>query len=130
MGNAQEIRDPDRIRAVVLHLAHSALAISRDLQWIDHYYAIPMPRKNVVQRQPVVPGGFQPDEDASFQPFQLLHQEVQPGMGILDGKDRFVGLAVFIQQCHGMLALGHVDPAVEHSSTSCVQGKRGDLRQP
>jgi hypothetical protein len=30
--------------------------------------------------------------------------------------------AAFIQDPHGVFALGHIDPAVEHDSTSCVHG--------
>jgi len=79
-----------------------------------------------------VPGGFQAYYHVITHPLQGFQQKFQPITGILDGEDRSVGLAVVIQHHHGVFAFGHIDPAVEHESTSCVQGSEAtsDCHEP
>lgn len=69
-----------------------------------------------------MPGRLQRHRDLALQAAQLIHQERHPGVRVLNRKDRLVRPAALIQDPHGVFALGHIDPAVEHDSTSCVHG--------
>lgn len=90
-------------------------------------------RLEVLQRQPVMPGGFQANQRLAVQRLERLHQTGQPGLGVFHLEYRFVRLAAFVQDRHRVFTLGDIDATgIQHcSTTGCATAvKRGDLRRP
>lgn len=116
MGDAQEIGDPDRVGAVVFQLAQPAFAVGRNLQRVDDRHRVALLRQNVIQREPVVAGGFQPDTNFATDVFQDTQQGIHPGLGVFSLENCFPGLTMFIQKGHSMFMFGDIDPTVEHHS--------------